>query len=81
MQVIMVTLQMMHPLQLLLKSLLEGESCDIPSITAKEGYNFVGWTVSGKQDSSLDASTTTFIPSELAFLLSGSGKCNFNCKI
>ena len=62
------------------KTLLEGESCDIPSITAKEGYNFVGWTVSGKQDSSLDASTTTFIPSELAFFYQGQGNVTLTAK-
>ena len=62
------------------KTLLEGESCEIPSITAKEGYKFVGWTVSGKQDSSLDASTTTFIPSELAFFYQGQGNVTLTAK-
>ena len=62
------------------KTLLEGESCEIPSITAKEGYKFVGWTVSGKQDSSLDASTTTFVPSELAFFYQGQGNVTLTAK-
>ena len=56
-------------------TILEDESCQIPSVKAKEGYAFTGWKVEGKETTTFFKSENKaeFVPGEFAFFYHGAG--------